>query len=76
VSDLVRRSVRFGLSISCKACTPSGRLIGLYANKALRQQQRHGTEIVNPTALDAPTQELAVWALRPDFDGIARMAST
>ena len=32
VPDLVRRSVRFGLSISCKACAPSGRRIGLSAN--------------------------------------------
>jgi hypothetical protein len=32
VSDLVRRSGRFGLSISCKACPPSGRLIILSAN--------------------------------------------
>ena len=32
VSDLVRRSVKFGPSISCKACAPSGRLIRLSAN--------------------------------------------
>jgi hypothetical protein len=32
VSDLVRRSVRFGPPISCKTCAPSGRRIGLSAN--------------------------------------------
>jgi hypothetical protein len=43
VSDLVRRSVRFGLSISCKVCAPSGSLIGLSANDCLTEAYRRGT---------------------------------
>jgi len=77
VSDLVRRSVRFGLSISCKACAPSGRLIDFSANNCAFDSssvaKRRRIEIVNPTALNAPTQKLAVWGFRPDSDGIARM---
>jgi hypothetical protein len=80
VSDPVRRTVRFGLSISCKVRAPSGRLIGLSANNCAFESssvvERRRFEIVNPAALNAPTQELAVMGFRPDSDGIARMGVT
>ncbi len=74
VSDLVRRSVRFGLSISSKVCAPSGRLIGFSANNCAFESssvaERRQFEIANahPNA--------SSMGFRPDSDGIATIAAT